>query len=80
VLEIIGKDFRYLFFENTLEVRTKYCYWNDPKKRIRVVEPHGILGIDGLITETANLAPIFLLNLYPPVRDILGYFKPRALE
>jgi hypothetical protein len=80
VSEIIGKDFRYLFFENKLEIGTKYCYWNDPKKRIRIVEPHDILGIDGPITETANLAPIFLLNLYPPVRDMLGYFKPHVLE
>jgi hypothetical protein len=80
VPEIIGKDFRYLFSENGSRIETKYCYLDDPKKKIRTVEPHDIRGIDGPITKTTNLAPIFLLNLYPPVRDMLGYFKPRVLE
>jgi hypothetical protein len=69
VPEILGKDFRYLFSENHSVLQTKYCYYNDPHKRIRTVGPHDIKGIGGEISKVEDLEPIFLLNLYPPNQE-----------
>lgn len=66
VPEVFGKDFRYLFSYGEQGIQTKYCYWKDPKKKIRTLHSQDIQGIDGSITQTKSLAPIFLLNLNSP--------------
>jgi hypothetical protein len=68
VPEIFGEDFRYLFSKDEEQLQTKYCYWNDPEKLIRVVEQTSIRGLGGVITEARDLCPIFCLHLYPPKR------------
>lgn len=64
--EILGGDFSYLFSPEHPRLQTKYCYYNDPQKKIRTVGAEDIRGIGGVISRMEDLQPIFLLNLHPP--------------
>jgi hypothetical protein len=55
----------------TKQIATTYCFWNDPKKKLRCVQPKHIRGIDGAVAAKEDLAPIFNLYLYPSKRDRL---------
>jgi hypothetical protein len=58
-----SKDFRYLFSQNKQgKIETKYCYYDDPKKKIQILQPENIRGIGGQITEAQDLSPIFILR------------------
>jgi hypothetical protein len=73
--EILGTDFRYLFSSQGQKLQTKYCFWNDPEKKIRTLKTEQILGIDGPITKPDKLAPIFLLSIQPPNQNFSQMFR-----
>jgi hypothetical protein len=77
--EVFGRNFHYLFSKNNHRLQTKYCYWKDPKKKIRTASGQDIRGIGGAITTVEDLDPIFLLNLRPPVPCIPDYFPSRPV-
>ena len=69
VPEVLGQDLCYLFSGSEQEIKTKYCYWRDPEKKIRTLCSQDIRGIDGPITHIQTLRPISLLNL-PPTQTL----------
>jgi hypothetical protein len=77
VPEVIGNNFSYLFSVNKQQLQTKYCYWKDPKKKIRTLGEQDIRGVGGPVTTVKDLDPIFLLNLRPPIQHVPDYFPSR---
>lgn len=74
VPEILGRDFRSLFAQDGNQIRTKYCYWKDPERKIRALTSEDIRGIGGPVAEIERLGPIFLLDINPPIQRLPEYF------
>ncbi|KAF2103244.1 hypothetical protein NA57DRAFT_52770 [Rhizodiscina lignyota] len=61
------KTLRPLFNEN---LRTTYCFWDDPKNRLRVAERQSIIGIMENTTRLEDIGPIVCLRLYHPTQRV----------
>jgi hypothetical protein len=64
------------------KLATKFCFWADPSKAIRVVESESVHGVGGKLTRIQDLAPVFNIHLpipnskdMCPIQAMFFYFE-----